>query len=336
MENLLKSLCMIDSTSGDEQNIRDFIIEQIKDYCEYKTDNLGNIIAFKKGKARAQRKIMADAHIDEVGLIITNVTADGFLKFKTVGGIETSSLTCRRVLINGKTVGVIGMKPIHLTSGDEGKLMPKADSLYIDIGAADKEEALEYVNLGDRAVICSEYTETEDKIKSKALDDRVGCANLIRLIKEYDEYDFYATFTVQEEIGLRGAKTATFSVEPDAAVILETTTAADIDGVPQEKTVCALGKGVCVSFMDMTTLYDKAYFDAATNSGLDVQIKSSVTGGNNSGAIHLSKSGVRTITLSVPCRYIHSASSVADESDIKAQFELAKYMISGIASGKIK
>ena len=336
MDNLLKNLCTLDATSGDENTVRDFIIEEIKDFCEYRLDNLGNIIAFKKGKKRPLKKVMVDAHMDEVGLIITGIDANGYLRFRAVGGIDTAVLLARSVTINGKIKGVIGIKPIHLTSGDEGKKLPKAESLYIDIGAKDKEQAEGVVPLGSRAVIDSEFTENGVLIKSKALDDRVGCANLVRLLKEYDEYDFYATFTVQEEVGLRGARVATFSVEPDSAIILEGTTAADIADVPEGKQVCRLGDGVCVSFMDLSTLYDRAYFDAALKSGMKVQVKTAVAGGNNSGSVHLSKGGVRTITLSVPCRYIHSASSVAEAGDITAQLNLAKYMLSGIASGEIK
>lgn len=330
MTDLLKSLCMIDGTSGDEKTVRDFIINEIKDFCEYKTDNLGNIIAFKKGKKTPNKKVMIDAHLDEVGLIITSVTGDGFLRFSTVGGINTDVMLCRSVLINGKINGVIGMRPVHLYHGDSAKKLPSPDSLYIDIGAKSKQEALKLVSLGDRAVIQGDYYQNGDMILSKALDDRVGCAVLCSLIKEESEYDFYASFSTQEEVGLRGAKVAAFSIEPDSAIVLEGTTAADISGAPDEKKVCVLGCGVAVSFMDGTTVYDREYYNLALNSGLKVQVKAAVAGGNDSGAIHLSKTGVRTVTLSVPCRYIHSNSSVCNINDIYAQKDLAKYMLKAI------
>ena len=334
MTNLLKSLCMIDGTSGDENAVRDFVINEIKDFCEYKVDNLGNIIAFKKGTKTPNKKVMIDAHLDEVGLIITSVTSDGFLHFTTVGGINTEVMLCRSVLINDKTSGVIGMRPVHLCSGDTAKKLPKPDSLYIDIGAKSKEEALKLVSLGDRAVIRGNYCQNGDMILSKALDDRVGCAVLCSLIKEESEYDFYASFSTQEEVGLRGAKVAAFGIEPHSAIILEATTAADISGVPSDKKVCILGDGVAVSFMDGTTVYDREYYNLALNSGLNVQVKAAVAGGNNSGAIHLSKSGVRTVSLSVPCRYIHSNSSVCNINDIYAQKDLAKYMLKAICEEK--
>ena len=173
-------------------------------------------------------------------------------------------------------------------------------------------------------------------IKAKAIDDRIGCAILISILKEEAEYDFYATFTVQEELGVRGARVAAYSVEPQFCICLEATTAADIHGVSNEYTVCKLGKGPAVSFMDRATLYDRELYDVALNSGIPCQPKSAVTGGNNSGAIHLSKGGVRTMAISVPCRYIHSPSGIADLNDAENAKELTKYMINKICSGEIK
>ena len=335
MLDLVKKLCLLDATSGDEGAVRNAIIEEIKDFCEYKIDNLGNIIAFKKGKNTPSRKIMLDAHMDEVGLIITSATADGFLKFSTVGGIDTGVLISRRVKINGNISGVIGLKPVHLCHGDEGKKLPKADDLYIDIGAKCKEEALSLVSLGDTAVMCGDFIKTGDKILSKALDDRIGCAILISLIKEESEYDFYASFSVQEEVGLRGAKVSAFAVNPDFAIILEGTTAADIAEVAEEKQVCNLGLGAAVSFMDRSTLYDRELYNLALSSGIPCQAKRFVSGGNNAGAVHLSREGVRTVAISVPCRYIHSASSVADIKDIDSAYKLAKHLILKIAKEEV-
>lgn len=335
MTELLKNLCNLDGISGDEGTIRDFIISEIKDYCEYKIDNLGNIIAFKKGKKTPEKKIMLDAHMDEVGLIITSITDSGFLKFKALG-LETESLLQRKVKINGNITGVISGKPVHLLSGDEAKKLPKTESLYVDIGAVSKEEAEKYVSLGDSAVICGDYLAQGNKIISKALDDRVGCAILINLIKNFDEYDFHASFSVQEEVGIRGAKVASYAINPDCAIVLEGTTASDIAGVPEDKTVCHLGWGPAVSFMDRATSYDRAFYKAAMSSGIKCQTKASVTGGNDAASIHLSREGVRTLGISVPCRYIHSESSVADISDMENAYKLAEYMLLMIASGEIE
>ncbi|MCQ2451278.1 MAG: M42 family peptidase [Clostridia bacterium] len=336
MLKTLKSLCLIDATSGDETAVREFICKEVKDFCECSTDNLGNLICFKKGKKTPNKKIMLDAHMDEVGLIIKAITPDGYLKFQTVGGIDTSVMLSRRVLIENEINGVIGCKPVHLSSADERKKLPKEENLYIDIGASSRQEAQELVSVGDRAVICSEYIENGDKIISKALDDRIGCAVLIDLIKNYDEYDFYGVFSVQEEVGARGAKVATFGINPDSAIVLEGTTAADIADVPSDKTVCVLGNGVAVSFMDKGAVYYRPYYDFALNSNIKCQPKSAVAGGNNSSVIHLSRDGVKTVALSVPCRYIHSACSVADKNDILSARELCEYMINAIADGSIE
>ena len=335
MIKLLKQLCMLDGTSGDEGAVRDFVVSQIKDYCEYKIDNLGNIIAFKKGKNTPCKKVLIDAHLDEVGLIITHIEDSGFLRFSTVGGIDTAALMFRRVLINGNTLGVIGSKPVHLCDGDERKKLPSADSLYIDLGVSTKEEAEKLLSVGDCAVMCSDYTVVGDKVLSKALDDRVGCAVLIDLLKQDAEYDFYASFSVQEEVGLRGAKVAAFTVEPDAAIVIDGTTAADIAGVADSKKVCRQGEGAVISFMDGATSYDREYYNAALSSGIKAQSKCAVAGGNNAGAIHLCRGGVRTVALSVPCRYIHTAGSTCDMRDVVAVRDLTEYMINNIASGKL-
>lgn len=335
MNELLKSLCMVDGASGDEDAVRQFVISQIKDCCEYSVDNLGNIIAFKKGKKTPVKKVLIDAHLDEVGLIITHVEKDGFLRFKTVGGIDTAALMMRRVMINGKTLGVIGGKPVHLCDGDERKKLPNADNLYIDIGVKTGEEAKKLVCVGDCAIMCSDFVVSGNKILTKALDDRVGCLVLIDLLKQDAKYDFYASFSVQEEVGLRGAGVAAYTVNPDAAVVIDGTTAADVAGVVAAKQVCRQGGGAVVSFMDGATSYDREYYNAALSSGIKAQSKCAVAGGNNAGTIHLSRGGVRTVALSVPCRYIHTANSVCDMLDVIAVRDLAKYMINKIAGGEL-
>ena len=335
MLNLLEKLCLLDGTSGDEGSVREFIISEIKGHCDYKVDNLGNIICFKKGKKQSEKRLMLDAHMDEVGVIITAITSDGFLKFDTVGGIDASVLAFKTVKI-GEVLGVISSKPVHLLSSDDRKKPQKTSALYIDIGASSKDEALSLVSLGDTAIIQSDFTLMGENVKAKAIDDRIGCAVLITLLKEKAEYDFWAVFSTQEEIGTRGAKVATFTLNPDFALVLEATTAADIAGVSEDKSVCNLGKGPVVSFMDRATAYDRCLYNAALNSGLKVQPKRAVAGGNNAGAVHLSREGVRTLAISLPCRYIHSPSCVANTNDMADMLYLTKYMMNGILSGEIK
>ena len=336
--NLLKTLCELDGPSGNESNVRDFIMDEIKDFCDAKIDPMGNIIAFKKGENEPKYKVMLDAHMDEVGVIITAITSDGFLKFQTVGGIKVESLLCKRVRF-GKVVGVIGAKPIHQSSPDERKNLPSADSLYIDIGAEDKEAAEGLVSLGDIGTFATPWQDLSDDIfMAKAVDDRVGCAVLINLLKQPAQYDFYATFTVGEEIGLRGAKTATYTVSPDFAMALECTTAADIHKNGGNK-VTEVGKGVAISFMDGATLYDRPLYDFTMNlakeENINIQIKTATTGGNNAGAIHLTKGGVRTVTLSLPGRYIHSSATVGSRADLVAQNNLAAVLLNKLAGGSL-
>lgn len=327
----LKNLCQMDAASGGESSVRDYIIKEIKEFCEYKIDNLGNILFEKKGEKRPNVRVMLDAHMDEVGIIVTGISENGFLRFNTVGGIEKECLPFHRVRIGGRTLGVIGGKPVHLCKGEEAKKLPSEDSMYIDIGAENKQDAEKKVQIGDLGVLCGDYIEENNKILSKALDDRVGCAVLIKLIKTKSEYDFCGSFSVCEEVGCIGARTATFSLKPKAAIILEGTTAADIAGVEEEKTVCALSEGVVVSFMDRGTVYNREMADLALAAkDIKKQVKRGTMGGNNASAVHLSREGVKTLALSVPCRYIHSSSSVCDKGDIESMYALARYMIKAV------
>ena len=312
---MLKDLCLLNGTSGREEAVRNYIIEKIKDKCEYSVDVLGSVIAFKKGKKAPDKKVLVAAHTDEVGFIITDITDDGYLRFAPVGGIDAAVVLGRRVDING-IKGVVGAKAVHLLSDDEKKNEPAFDKLAIDIGA---EKA---VSLGDCAYFASDYCEFGDGfIKSKALDDRIGCMLMIELINSDLEYDTYFCFNVQEEVGLRGSGCSAYAVKPDVAVILESTTAADIDGVTGGDKCCVLGKGPVVSFMDGRTIYDKQIFDlafeVAKENNIKIQTKTKIAGGNDAGAIQKNGAGCRVAAVSLPCRYIHSGSSVVKIGDIE-------------------
>lgn len=318
---MLKDLCLLNGTSGREDAVRNYIIEKIKDKCEYSVDALGSVIAFKKGKKAPDKKVLVAAHTDEVGFIITDITDDGYLRFAPVGGIDAAVVLGRRVDING-IKGVVGAKAVHLLSDDEKKNEPAFDKLAIDIGAADKAEAEKAVSLGDCAYFASDYCEFGDGfIKSKALDDRIGCMLMIELINSDLEYDTYFCFNVQEEVGLRGSGCSAYAVKPDVAVILESTTAADIDDVTGGDKCCVLGKGPVVSFMDSRTIYDKQIFDlafeVAKENNIKIQTKTKIAGGNDAGAIQKSGAGCRVAAVSLPCRYIHSGSSVVKIADIE-------------------
>ncbi|MBR5774225.1 MAG: M42 family metallopeptidase, partial [Clostridia bacterium] len=330
--DLLKKLCELDAPSGSEGKVRDFILNEIKDYAECSVDSMGNIIAFKKGARTPAKRIMIDAHMDEVGFIVTSVDDGGYLRFTTLGGINPQAIVGRRVrFVKDGTIGVVGVKPVHLCSADEKGKALKLSDLYIDIGATDKEQALSVVELGDSATFEGGLEEFGDgKLCGKAIDDRAGCAVLIEMIKSELPYDMYFTFTVQEELGTRGAKTATFSVAPDCAIVVEATTAADISGVEPGERVCELGGGAAISFMDRSTIYNKELFDLCLKTGkekgIKAQVKAAVAGGNNSGAVHLSRGGVLTLSVSVPCRYLHTASCVIAKDDLISVADIVRAM----------
>lgn len=334
LENL-KELCLLNGISGDEKSVREYIISQIKDYVQsYTVDNLGNLIVFKKGKSSSDKKVLISAHMDEVGLIATYINYDGTIKFDTVGGINPDVIIGRQVSVNG-LFGVVGTQAIHNIPQSQRGKEPNVQEMYVDIGTNSKEETLKYVSLGDSINFFSKYENFgNDYIKSKALDDRVGCAILIDLIKSNLEFDTYFTFVVQEEVGLRGSKIASYTINPDYAIVLEGTTAGDIGGSVGEKKVCTIGDGAVVSFMDRRTIYDKELyrlcFDISKENNIPCQTKTMVAGGNDSGSIHISRGGVRTIAISVPCRYIHSGASVMALSDAHACESLAKILISRI------
>ena len=337
---LLKELCIANGVSGNEQSIRDIILKEVKAYVkDIKVDALGNILVFKKGKNQAKTKLMISCHMDEVGFIVKYITDDGFIKFDSVGGIDTKVICGKRVCIGeNKINGVIGVKPIHLLKDEEKDKKIKIYNLYIDIGANNKEDALKHINIGDFIYFESDFSIDGDIIKGKALDDRAGCFILINMLKNEIEYDTYFAFLVQEEIGLHGATTAAYQINPDASIVVDATTAADIAGVDDKNQVCKLKKGAVISFMDKSTIYDKEYFNKALSlakeHNIEVQIKQAVVGGNDAGAIHKSRAGVRTIAVSLPCRYIHSPLGMITKEDLTSTQKIVEKLAENIAGDR--
>lgn len=333
MFETLRDLCLLNGISGDEDSIREYIISRISDKCECKVDNLGNIIAFKKGRKTPKNKVLLSAHMDEVGLIVKYINDDGSLKVESVGGVDPGVVFGRQVTVGkNNTDGVIGGVAVHNLSGDERDKAVSFDKLTVDIGAQNRDEAEKAVSLGDSVYFKSDYTEFGDGfIKSKAIDDRFGCAILLELIESELEYDTYFTFVVQEEIGLRGAAAAAYTVNPDYAIVIEATTAADIPLSEGEKSVCKCKSGPVVSFMDKSTVYNKELynlaFETAKENKIPCQTKTMIAGGNDAGAIHISRGGVKTLAVSVPCRYIHSPSCVANKKDMINSLELVKSIL---------
>ena len=333
---MLKDLCLLNGTSGDEVRVRDYIINEIKEYSTYEVDNLGSVIAYKKGKKKPNKTVCINAHMDEVGFIITGITSDGYLRFAPVGGIDTKVCLDRAVTVGENRInGVIADKAYHLLEDSEKDKAPSFDKLLIDIGAKNEIEAQSVVSLGDFAYFESDYTELGNGyIKAKALDDRIGCMLMIELIKSELEYDTVFCFNVQEEVGLRGSKCTSFAVGADISIVLEATTAGDLDGVTGADRVCVLGNGGVVSFMDNRTIYDRELYKLAMNTAsennIPVQTKTAVAGGNDAGSIQTSGKGAKVMALSLPCRYIHSPSSVVKKSDIDNIKKLLKEILKKI------
>ena len=338
---LLKRLTEASGVSGNEKEVRNIILNEIKDFVdEVKVDRLGNIIAYKKGKNNF-KKLMVTAHMDEVGLMVTDIDDIGLLKFTTVGGIDKRILISKPVIVGkDKILGVIGAKPIHLQKKEEWENALNIDQLYIDIGVNTKEAAEKLVNIGDYVAFDSQYIEFgENLAKAKALDNRVGCSLLVELIKEIKDVDFYGIFTVMEEIGLVGAGPAAYKVNPDLGIILEGTLCYDIPKLDQHLVPTILNKGPAISLVDRTTLFNidfrKQIVRIAEENNIPYQYRKTAMGGNDSGKIHTAKEGSITTTISVPCRNIHSPTSVMSKNDYENTFKLLKAILSEHEKGEL-
>ena len=338
MIETLKTLCSLSGVSSWEDEVRDYIRKRVEPHADsVRVDALGNLIVFKRGAKPTGNKLMLCAHMDEVGLMVKSVTDEGYLKFGCVGGIDRRILLGKRVSVGEKGIpGVIGLKAIHLTTAEERKKVPKLTDLYIDIGAKDKAEALAQVELGDVCTFVSDAVEFGDgMLKAKAIDDRVGCAVMVKLLEEELPMDCTFVFTTMEEVGTRGAFGAAFSVTPEVALVLEGTTAADIPALEPERQVCWPGKGPVLSWMDGGTIYDRELFELlralAEENGLPWQMKHYLAGGTDGKAIQRTKAGVRVAGISAAVRYLHAPSSVCSLNDAEQMLALARLFIRAMA-----
>ena len=334
MLELLKQLCLLNGVSGDEGEVRAFLRAQAEPYADsIRTDALGNLIVFKRGAKATGNRLLLAAHMDEVGLIITHVTDDGFLKFGFVGGVDRRIAIGKPVVLGPDRVpGIISLKAIHLTDKAELKKVPKTDKLYIDIGASGREAAMKLAPPGTYGCFVSQPEEFGGGFfKARAIDDRIGCAIMLELLKEELPLDVTFAFTAQEEVGTRGAFGAAFSVTPSVALVLETTTAADLPGVDDHRRVCAPGKGPVISYMDGSTIYDRALFQdlrrLAEDNGIPWQTKEYISGGNDARTIQRTKQGVRVAAMSAATRYLHAPSSVGSIADFENMLKLTRLFL---------
>lgn len=316
---LLEILSNASGVSGYEGNVRNIIKEKIEKYVdEIIIDKMGNVIAHKKGNGT---KVIIDAHMDEVGFIITGYNEDGTLRFYPLGRINSKIPPAKVVLIGkNKITGVIGIKPIHLQSKEEKVKNMSYSEYCIDIGSNSKDETKKIVKLGDYAVFDTTFSDFgKGLVKGKAFDDRIGCSVLIEVLKENFGCDIYGVFNVQEEVGERGAYISSFTVNPDIGIVLEGTVCADMPNIPGYKKGTEIGKGPAISIMDQSSLFNsqisKDIMKIAMEKNIPYQLRRSIAGGNDGGAIHMSGEGAKVATISVPCRYIHSSVSVASIED---------------------
>lgn len=325
---LLKKLCIIPGAPGDEKRIRKIVLEELEGLADdISVDNMGNVIALKKGKK--DKKVMAAAHMDEIAFIITHVDDDGFARFHTLGGFDPKTLTAQRVIVHGKEdiLGVMGSKPIHIMSPEERNKPPKIKDYFIDFGmSGERVKAL--VSVGDKVTRERDLVEIGDTVCTKSLDNRVSVFILLESLRKMETpaYDFYAVFTVQEEIGLRGAITATHRINPDFGFGLDTTIANDLPGASDHEHICVLGKGTAVKIMDSSVISDTRMVrymeETARKHNITFQRELLTGGGTDTGAIQRSADGAIVGCVSIPTRHIHSVVEMCHKEDIMGSIDL--------------
>jgi tetrahedral aminopeptidase len=323
---LLEKLCNVIAVSGDEGEVRKIVLEEIRPYAdEVRVDAIGNVLATRCGHGENRLRVMLDAHMDEVGFMIVADDGEGIYRFVTVGGIDARHLVGKQVLVGKNcTPGVIGGKPVHLMKTEERKQKVSVDSMRIDLGSSGKADP------GDRAGFATKFKRVGPSILSKAIDDRIGVATLIELLKHApDNVDVCAAFSVQEEIGLRGAKVAAQYFNPDLAIAIDSTPARDLpahDGSENISYNTKLGSGPAIYTVDGSTLHDPRlvrFLQAVAEAEkIPYQLRQPGGGGTDSGAIQRSLAGIPTVSVSVPHRYTHSPVSISRIEDWKNTLNL--------------
>ena len=337
MNELLQQLTEATGVAGAEKEVRLLIRDLIADHVdEWQVDSMGNLLARKEGTGERDLRVMVDAHMDEVGLMITDIDSDGTLRFATAGGLSPRTLLGKVVQVGPKKrTGVIGARPIHLLKSSQRGRIVKTDDMRIDIGARKKQNASSKVSIGDRATFLTSYEETGTMAIGKAFDNRAGCAALIQLLRsEPFPFDLHAAFTVQEEVGLRGAHIAAFATRADVALVLECTPAYDL---PNERDVSpnvALGRGPSVYVMDRGTIQDPRLVShivrTAEDKGISFQIRQPGGGGTNTAVIQRSTGGIPAATIATPARYIHGPAAMINLSDFENVVRLADAALRGL------
>ncbi|MHA1698991.1 MAG: M42 family metallopeptidase, partial [Promethearchaeota archaeon] len=340
---LAKELTGISAPTGFEDKIRDYLLKRLDGKCLVETDRMGNVIASCSGRGTGKRKkIMLSAHIDEIGFMVSYITKDGFLRIVPLGGQNYRILPGQRVTIfndNGCFEGVIAEKPIHLLTSEERRNLVKEDEIFVDVGAIDKDDAMEFVSIGDYITFKQqcEWLGQGEIFSCKAADDRMGVLvellSLERFLEERPEWDVICVFSVQEEIGIRGAKTSAFAVDPDAAIVLEVTHAIDFPGISKDKfgDIC-LGRGPTIAVgPNLHPKLTKFLMKTAENNNIPIQIEvENRPTGTDAREIQVTRKGVATSLVSIPLRYMHTNIEVVSPVDLHYAIELVTKSVTSL------
>ncbi len=343
MNELLKNLTEAVGVSSNENEVRKLIRDLIVDHVdEWHVDTMGNLIALKKGTGASDLRVMVDAHMDEVGLMVTEYDSNGTLEFAPIGGFDDRALLGKVVQVGPKKLpGVIGARPIHLLTASQRGSIAKRDSMRIDIGAKNKDAAAAKVKVGEFAAFVTPYEELGETAVGKAFDNRAGCAALIELVRGRPfPFDLYATFTVQEEVGLRGARVAAYGVKPDVAIVLECTPAYDLPNENDVSPNVALGKGPSIYVMDSGTMQDPKLVahitKTAVSRNIPYQIRQPGGGGTNTAVIQRIQGAVSAATIAVPGRYAHTPAMMISLTDYANVVKLTDAILRTLTPETIK
>ena len=332
---LLKNICETPGAPGFENRVRNLVLKEIENCVDdINIDNMGNVIALKKGKDDT-KSVMIAAHMDEIGFIVTHINDKGFLKFHPLGGFAPKTLTSQRVIVHGKInlVGVMGSKPIHVMTTEEKNRVPKIQDYYIDLGL-EKSEVDKIVKVGDPVTRKRGLIEMGDCINCKSLDNRISVFVLIEALKKIKTPDFntYAVFTVQEEVGIRGAQVATQKIKPDFGFGLDTTIAYDVPGAAEHEKITSLGKGVAIKIMDARAICDTrmVQFMRKTANAHNIQWQNEIltAGGTDTASIQrMTPGGSIAGAFSIPTRHIHQVIEMVHKKDVQNCIDLLTYCL---------
>ncbi len=331
---LLKSLSEMHGAPGREEHVRSFIAQQVEQHVdEMRTDAMGNLICIKRSGRDDARRVMLACHMDEIAFYVRQIDEDGFVRVQALGGFDVRNLFARRVRIETRTGDEIfgnmnpGGRPVHIASPEDRKKIPEMKEFFVDTGLS-ADELKERVRPGDPVTLVQEFVTMGDLWTGKCLDNRVACWLGIRVLEQVEKpaEDLYVVFTVQEEIGVRGATVSSYDIDPDVGIAIDVTLAVDTPGVPDEEQITKLGEGAAIKILDSYSVSDKdlvdEFIDIAESNDIPHQFEILPLGGTDAGALQRAKAGCKAITISVPTRYVHTVTETLHKDDLHAALDL--------------